>query len=219
MFTGIVEVMGLVAAVEENDFGAVLTIDTQGWDHHAQAGESIAVNGCCLTVTENAEGGIDPKRLRFDVIRQTLDLTTLGGLRPGDGVNLEHAVRADQMLGGHIVQGHVDGVGEVIAVKKSTEEWRTRVRPPAHLMDYIVPQGSIAIDGVSLTVAALGDDWCEVALIPTTLDITTLGRTEVGAKVNLEADYVSKTVVHWLRRREEGAAIVEQGATGATAAG
>lgn len=204
MFTGIVEVMGRVAAVETNDFGAVLTIDTQGWDHKAQAGESIAINGCCLTVTGDAGDRIDPARLRFDVIRQTLDLTTLGGLQTGDGVNLEHAVRADQMLGGHIVQGHVDGVGEVIAVKKSDEEWRTRVRPPAHLMEYVVPQGSIAIDGVSLTVAAQGEDWCEVALIPTTLKVTTLGTSDVGAKVNLEADYVAKTVVHWLRLREAG---------------
>lgn len=204
MFTGIVEVMGRVAAVETNDFGAVLTIDTQGWDHKPQPGESIAINGCCLTVTGDAAGRVDPARLRFDVIRQTLDLTTLGALKTGDGVNLEHAVRADQMLGGHIVQGHVDGVGEVIAVKKSDEEWRTRVRLPAHLMEYVVPQGSIAIDGVSLTVAAQGEDWCEVALIPTTLQITTLGRTDVGGKVNLEADYVAKTVVHWLRLREAG---------------
>lgn len=207
MFTGIIEVMGRVAAIENNEFGAALTIDTQGWDHRPVVGESIAINGCCLTVTENAPGQVDPARLRFDVIRQTLDLTTLGGLREGDGVNLEHAVRADQMLGGHIVQGHVDGVGEVIAVKKTEEEWRTRVKPPAHLMEYVVPQGSIAIDGVSLTIAAQGDDWCEVALIPTTLQVTTLGVTDVGSKVNLEADYVAKTVVHWLRRREQVAGV------------
>ena len=204
MFTGIVEQLGRVVDIQPNDFGAVIVIDTGGWDYHPGPGDSIAINGCCLTATADADGNLNPNLLRFDVIKQSLDLTTLGGLAEGDPVNLEHAVRANDVLGGHVVQGHVDGVGEVISVQKGTDEWRTRVRPPAHLMDYIVPQGSVALDGVSLTVADLGPDWCEVALIPTTLEVTTLGTAEEGSKVNIEADYIAKTVVHWLRLQKAG---------------
>jgi len=204
MFTGIVEQLGRVADIQPNDFGAVIVIDTGGWDYQPGPGDSIAINGCCLTATADSEGNMKSALLRFDVIKQTLDLTTLGGLTKGDPVNLEHAVRASDVLGGHVVQGHVDGVGEVINVQKGTDEWRTRVRPPAHLMEYIVPQGSVALDGVSLTVADLGDDWCEVALIPTTLEVTTLGTADVGTKINIEADYIAKTVVHWLRQQKAG---------------
>lgn len=201
MFTGIIQRMGRVDSFASNDFGATLLIDPAGWSHHPNPGDSVAINGCCLTVTDPTPDQ-PADHLRFDVIRQTLDLTTLGGLQVGDPVNLEHAMRADSMLDGHIVQGHVDGVADVIEVKKTAEEWRTKVRPPAHLMEYIVPQGSVALDGVSLTVADRGDDWCEVALIPTTLQITTLGVREAGSRMNVETDCIAKTVVHWLRNQQ-----------------
>jgi riboflavin synthase len=207
MFTGIIEQLGRVKAVDRHDFGATIRIDPGDWAHRPGPGDSIAVNGCCLTVAGIDAGDEASVRrcLRFDVIRQTLDVTTLGDLREGDHVNLEHAVTPDTMLGGHIVQGHVDAVGIVRHVVRSEEEWRLRIEPPAALAEVIVDRGSIAVDGVSLTVAALGEDaddapWFEVALIPTTLRATNLDGLDVGGRVNLEGDYVAKIVVHWLRR-------------------
>jgi riboflavin synthase len=211
MFTGIVQQSGRVARVRTVPFGAILEVDPRGWSYRPEPGASIAVNGCCLTVTEPDAGGGSsddlppavPGGLRFDVIRQTLDVTTLGDLGRGDPVNLEPAVTPTTLLGGHIVQGHVDGVAIACDVQRSESEWRVRVEPPPPLMEWIVEKGSVALDGVSLTVARSGDAWFEVALIPTTLELTTLGGVEVGARLNLETDYVAKTVVHWLRRREE----------------
>jgi len=202
MFTGIVQVLASVASIRRVDFGAVLTIDPKGWDHPARPGESIAVNGCCLTVTD-PEPDAPPGSLRFDVIQQTLRMTNLGDLKPGSPVNLEPAVTAEMMLSGHIVQGHIDGVGVVQAVAKDETEWRTRIEPPAELLDYIVEKGSVALDGVSMTVADVDGPCFEICLIPTTLDITTLGRAEPGARLNIETDYIAKTVVHYLRRRDE----------------
>jgi riboflavin synthase alpha subunit len=202
MFTGIVQVLGEVLAVERVDFGAVLRIDPKRWEHRPEPGESIAVNGCCLTATGPGEGA-PPGSLRFDVIQQTLRLTNLGDLRPGDPVNLEPAVTASSMLSGHIVQGHIDGVGVTTEVQKDDSEWRIRIQPPEHLLDVIIDKGSVALDGVSLTVASLDDGTFEVALIPTTLAITTLGRAAAGTRFNIEADYVAKTVVHWLERHQK----------------
>ncbi|MHC4948377.1 MAG: riboflavin synthase [Planctomycetota bacterium] len=201
MFTGIVEQMGTVTAVEASASGRVLEIDADDWDHRAVPGESIAVDGCCLTVASlGAEG---PGRLRFDVIHQTLKMTVLGGLAAEDRVNLEHAATVGTLLGGHVVQGHIDGIGVVERVSTDEEGWRVRIRPPADLLDAIVPQGSIAVAGVSLTVAALDADVFEVALIPTTLELTTLGRLETGDRLNLETDYLVKAVVNYLRRQDE----------------
>ncbi len=195
MFTGIVQQRGEVIAVEPCDFGQALDIDTGGWDHHPSPGDSIAVNGCCLTVARDAGQG-----LRFDVIRQTLEMTTLGSLVVGAGVNLEPAVTPRTLLSGHLVQGHVDGVGVVRGVTDTKSERRLRLEPPVALLEYIVDKGSIAVDGVSLTVASLGDAWFEVALIPTTIEQTTLGAVDVGDRVNLETDCIAKTVVSWLKR-------------------
>ena len=195
MFTGIVQQLGAVAAFERNEVGAALSIDPLGWSHAPAPSESIAVNGCCLTV---AAAGADG--LRFDVIGQTLRMTALDDLAAGDPVNLEHAVAPGGLLGGHIVHGHVDGVGVVRRVRKEPAEWRLRIEPPGELLDAIVARGSVAVDGVSLTVADVGESWFEVALIPTTLRLTTLGRAEPGRRVNLETDYVARVVVHWLRR-------------------
>ena len=198
MFTGIVQHLGNVVSLESNDFGAVLRIYSGSWTHTPARGDSIAINGCCLTLADDASGD-----LCFDVIRQTLDITTLGGLAQGDPVNLEHAVTPTTMLSGHIVQGHIDGVGLVEAVTKDTSEWRMRIKPPEGLLLYMVEKGSIAVDGTSLTIAQLGDEFSAVALIPTALDLPTRGRLEAGDHVNLETDYIAKPVVSWLERRRD----------------
>ncbi len=204
MFTGIVQVHGSVHSIETVDFGVVLTIDPKGWDHHPQHGESIAINGCCLTVTEPGSD-TPPEMFRFDVIQQSLRLTNLGDLTPGAPVNLEPAVTADRMLSGHIVQGHIDGVGEVKSVHRDEEECSIRIQPPDDLLDYIIEKGSVGLDGVSMTVAGLHDDnTFEICLIPTTLAMTTLGQAKPGTRLNIETDYIAKTVVHYLKRRDEG---------------
>ena len=205
MFTGIVQHLGVVAEIQSTDFGCRLGIDSRRWPHHPAPGESIAVSGCCLTntaPTDHAEPSSGDDLLRFDVIHQTLGLTTLGELAFGDPVNLEPAVTATTLLGGHVVQGHIDGVGVVAALESAGSDRRLRIEPPPELMEYIIPRGSIAMDGVSLTVAEVGDSFFEVALIPTTLDLTTLGQVGQGHRVNLEIDYLVKTVVHWLRRQQ-----------------
>lgn len=201
MFTGLVQHAGTVTAMETRDFGRRLRLDVAGWTHRPAKGDSIAVNGCCLTVSESPaeSNGI----LAFDVIAQTLSVTALGSLGAGDRVNLEHAVTPTTLLGGHIVQGHVDGVGRVMGVECSAEEHRLRIRPPRReAMGLIVDKGSIAVSGVSLTVANAGPDWFEVALIPTTLGLTNLGALKEGDAVNLEYDYIAKVVTNWLVRRE-----------------
>lgn len=213
MFTGIVQAKGRIAGIDRNDFGARLRVDGRGWPDPAiykpAHGDSICVSGVCLTVVEAADGV-----LGFDVIAETLAKSSLGDLKPGDTVNLEPPVTASQPLGGHFMQGHVDGVGEVTDIKADGEEHRVTVKPPAELMAYVIPKGSIAIDGISLTLAEVHDDRFEVALIPTTLDLTTLGDTTVGRRVNLEADIISKTVVHQLQRlrggQEEAAVLTKQ---------
>ena len=202
MFTGIVHARGRIHSIERNDFGARLTIDGRGWPdpkvYRPVPGDSICVSGVCLTVVETS-GGVGGV-LAFDVIAETLAKSSLGELKEGDAVNLEPPVTANQPLGGHFMQGHVDGVGEVTHVQAGNDEHRITVKPPADLMAYIIPKGSIAIDGVSLTIAAVMEDRFDVALIPTTLDLTTLGDTTVGRRVNLEADIISKAVVYQLAR-------------------
>ena len=197
MFSGIVEQLGVVTACEPCDFGSILYVDPAGWSHRPAPGDSISVNGCCLTMTDPGQRAGE---FRFDVIRQTLRMTTLGDLAAGDKVNLEPAVTPATMLSGHIVQGHVDGVGRVRGVTDLPTERRLRIEPPSPLMEYIVDKGSIAADGVSMTVADLGEDWFELALIPTTIAKTTLGIVGEGDRVNLEADCVVKTVVSWLKK-------------------
>lgn len=197
MFTGLIEATGAIAAATPIEAGVRLVITAPGWNHRPAVGDSISVSGCCLTVA--AEPG-PAGELSFDVVPETLAKTTLGSWKPGRAVNLEHSATASTLLGGHIVQGHVDGVGEVIALAR-TPEWRVRIRPPVALMEFIAPKGSIAVDGVSLTVAALSptEGWFEVALIPTTLEKTTLSELGPGERCNLECDVLSKTIVHWLK--------------------
>ncbi len=189
MFTGIVEELGEVVALEPRGDSARLTVRGAVVTADAGHGDSIAVNGVCLTVAD-AEGD----SFTADVMKETLDRSSLGALSPGSRVNLERAVRADQRLGGHIVQGHVDGTGEVLS-REPGEHWEVvRLSLPANLARYVVEKGSIAVDGVSLTVAGVTDDSFSVSLIPTTLELTTLGCKKPGEPVNLEVDVIAKYV-------------------------
>ena len=217
VFTGLIEELGRVASVRPVEGGIVLEIDPAGWSHRPTLGESIAVNGCCLTVARSpgahpatAGAGTTGHLLRFDVIRQTLEATTLAGLGPGQRVNLEASATPTTRLGGHIVQGHIDGIGTVLAVTRDPTQWRLRISTPEDLGPLVVHRGSIAVDGVSLTVAAVEPcdrpSWFEVALIPTTLEKTTLGERGVGDRVNLESDVMMRGVVHALRWRDAGGA-------------
>lgn len=200
MFTGIIQSKGRIATIAPNAFGIRLTVDISGWRPIVSPalGDSVCVQGVCLTI-----GSQTPNQMTFDVIAETLSKTSLGKCQAGRLVNLELSLTPSTPMGGHFVQGHVDGVGQVIQVQSSESEWRIAIRPPVDLMDYIVPKGSIAIDGVSLTLASVQQDRFEVALIPTTLHLTTLGELKAGDPVNLETDIVSKTIVHWLRRQTD----------------
>ncbi len=204
MFTGIVQGVGRVTELRRHAGGAELVIDRGGWrpteGREPRPGDSIALSGVCLTVTEATDA-----TLRFDAVAETLALTTIGSWSEGTRVNLEPAVTPAQPMGGHFVQGHVDGVGVVLAFDRGEADCRLTVRPPASLLDQVVHKGSIAIDGVSLTVASVEDDAFTVALIPTTLAWTTLGELNPDDRVNLETDVISKTIVHYLNRRAAGA--------------
>ena len=186
MFTGIVEELGELV---ERD-GTVVTVRGPRVAAGLSPGESIAVNGVCLTVTAAGHDG----SFTADVMRETFDRSTLGSLRAGEPVNLERAATLSTRLGGHLVQGHVDGVGTVLS-RLPGQAWETvRFALPPGLARYVVEKGSIAVDGVSLTVTGVGDEWFEVGLIPATLRVTTLGHRAVGELVNLEVDIVAKYV-------------------------
>ena len=190
MFTGIVEELGKVTRVEDLGDSARLTIRGPVVTSDARHGDSIAVNGVCLTVVEATADG----QFSADVMAETLNRSSLGALAVGSPVNLERAAAVNSRLGGHIVQGHVDGTGEV-ASRSPSQHWEVvRVSLPPELSRYVVEKGSITVDGVSLTVSAIGDDFFEVSLIPTTLGLTTLGSAPVGAVVNLEVDVLAKYV-------------------------
>ena len=189
MFTGIVEELGTVEAVEDQGDALRLTIRATTVLEDVGLGDSISVNGCCLTVSELGDG-----RWTADLMQETLDKTSLRGVAPGDRVNLERAVTVDKRLGGHIVQGHVDGVGEVLS-RNPSEHWDVvRISLPGDLDRYLVDKGSITVDGVSLTVVEAHEDSFTVCLIPETLARTTLGSRRVGDVVNLEADVIAKHV-------------------------
>jgi len=200
MFTGLVQAIGSVHAIEPGPGGTRLWIDLGAWSHRPELGESIAVSGVCLTVAEPPEVG---QPVAFDAIPETIAQTTIGAWSPGHHVNLERALRAGDPLGGHSVQGHVDGVGEVVALRRPEregDEWRTTIQTPAPFARYAIPKGSVAVDGVSLTIAATDPiaNTFDVALIPVTLADTTLGQTLEGARVNLESDILARTIVHYL---------------------
>lgn len=188
MFTGIVSELGEVEAVESSEDGARVRVRA-ALAAELSPGDSVSVNGACLTATAADAAGFDA-----DVMHQTLELTTLSELGPGDRVNLELALRAADRLGGHIVQGHVDGAGTVASLEPDGFARRLRIELSDDLLAYVVERGSIAIEGVSLTVSALGEGWAEVSLIPETLERTTLGTREPGDRVNVECDVIARYV-------------------------
>jgi riboflavin synthase len=199
VFTGIVEELGAVEAVERQSDAVRLTVRAATVLEDAGAGDSIAVNGCCLTVAERTDA-----TWTADVMAETLAKTGLGALVAGDRVNLERAVTAGTRLGGHLVQGHVDAVGQVVR-REPGEHWDVvTISMPADLAPYLVDKGSITVDGVSLTVVEAGDDAFTVSLIPETLRRTTLGFREPGAVVNLEVDVIGKYVARQLQLRATG---------------
>jgi riboflavin synthase len=192
MFTGIVEERGEVRSAGPGRLEIGCRTVVEGSD----AGASVAVNGVCLTVVHRGEG-----HLRFDLSEETLRRTSLGRLREGDPVNLERPVTFSTRLGGHLVQGHVDGVGSIAALERSHDDATLIVRPPLGLERYLAEKGSVAVDGVSLTVARLHEGAFEVALIPHTMEATTFGSSAVGDPVNLEVDVIAKYVERLLQGR------------------
>ncbi len=195
MFTGLIEELGEVTGVETLDDAVRVTVRGAVVTADAVPGASIAVNGTCLTVTEVADGVFSA-----DVMAETLRRTSLRDIAVGRAVNLERPLRLSDRLGGHLVQGHVDATGTV-EHRQHTDRWDVvRISLPGSCRPYVVEKGSIAVDGVSLTVSAVGDDWFEVSLIPTTLAATTLGRVTPGDPVNLEVDVLAKYTEQLLRR-------------------
>ena len=190
MFTGIVRELGRVSSLEQAEGGATLVIEAPATAAKGPLlGDSVALNGCCLTVTALAGS-----RLTFTAVLETLQRTSLGSLAEGSHVNVEPALRVGDALGGHIVQGHVDGLGEVLGLEQEGEGRRLTIGADADVLRYCVFKGSIAVDGVSLTVARVKPDAVEIALIPHTLAVTTLGDLRVGDRVNLEVDVIAKHV-------------------------
>ena len=189
MFTGIIEELGSVRSIEERGENAriviVARIVTEGTNH----GDSISVNGVCLTALD-----IAPDSFAADVSRETLSRSTLGRLQPGAPVNLERAVTPATRLGGHIVQGHVDARGQFAGVEDHGESWTLRIKYPADLARYLVFKGSVAVEGISLTIAGLTDEYFEIAIIPKTWEVTNLSHLKPGDDVNIEVDVIGKYV-------------------------
>ena len=224
MFTGIVEEIGSVTAVEPSGDGVRITVRAPKVVADAAHGDSISVSGVCLTVVDQGDDWFTA-----DVMKQTLDMSTLAGIEPGRAVNLERATPAHGRLGGHIVQGHIDGTGTVLDVRPG-DQWRVvRISLPRELAPLVVDKGSIAVDGVSLTVSAVsdpstgsgtgdstgsgtgGEAWFEVSLIPETLEATTLGAREPGDRVNLETDILARHVQRLLAFTPAAAAVATEG--------
>jgi riboflavin synthase len=195
MFTGIVEVVGTVTGVEPREDRTTLEIEALAIACDLAIGDSVAVNGGCLTVA-----GRDAGRVRFEAVRETLERTSLGELRVGSRVNLERALRAGGRLDGHIVQGHVDGTGRVRRLERDGDDVRLFVDCEPEIAELLVEKGSVAVDGVSLTVVGATEVGFDVALIPHTLVATTLGERQPGDRVNLEADVLGKYVKRYLER-------------------
>jgi riboflavin synthase alpha subunit len=195
MFTGIVRERGTVTAVEGREGGVRLVVEAPDSAGASSVGDSISVSGVCLTAVDVSDG-----RVAFDAVPETLARSTLGTAMPGTEVNIEPALRAGEPLGGHYVQGHVDGVGSVRGIGREGDGLRVTIETPRDLLRYCVVKGSIAVDGVSLTIAALDDDAFAVALIPHTLTVTTLGTLAIGDRVNLEVDVLAKYVERLVAR-------------------
>ena len=193
MFTGIVELTGIVSDTRVAAGGRRLRVDASSIARECKYGDSVCVQGVCLTV-----GAVTGDSLEFDVITETLRRTILGRKRVGDRVNLERSLKVGDRLDGHFVQGHVDGTAVVTELRRSNREYVIGLRPDEHLTSYMIPKGSVAIDGVSLTIAEVRNGDFTVALIPTTLERTTLSKLAVGDLVNIESDIFTRTIVHRL---------------------
>lgn len=196
MFTGLVESVGRVAEISRPVDGEYhLFLEDNPYLETAQLGESVAVNGCCLTVAEKSEG-----RIRFDLLQETWSRTNFPTLSEGSMVNLELALKANARLGGHFVTGHVDAVGSIQKFESHAADVLLEISAPEIVMRYIIEKGSISVDGVSLTVAAVGDDYFQIWLIPHTVQATRFQQAEVGTQVNLESDLIGKYVEKLLNR-------------------
>ncbi len=195
MFTGIIQAMGRVRSIRRGSTGAHLVLDAPDLVRPIADGASICVSGVCLTVTGN-----DASRIEFDIVPESLNLSTLGGLAVGDRVGLEPSLRLGDPVDGHTVQGHVDGIARVRDVRRSHEGHVVTFETDASLIPYMIPKGSVAIDGVSLTLTQVADRTFGVALIPTTLAVTTLSDLRVGDRVNVETDILARTIVTTMQR-------------------
>jgi len=199
MFTGIVEKIGHIRSITPNAGGIRLEIESQDILDGAKIGDSIAVNGCCLTITNLGNG-----YWTADVVPETMNRTSLGSLAPKDPVNLERALRFNDRLGGHLMQGHVDGIGTIREKIPQTDgSMLVSISAPINILKYIVEKGSIAVDGTSLTVAAVTLDGFEFAMVPHTAEVTVLGCKGIGSHVNLEVDLIAKYVEQLTRRKDE----------------
>lgn len=189
MFTGLIEELGRIGSLTRQASGARLTVNARVVTEGAKDGDSIAVNGVCLTALEIRNG-----TFTADVSAETLNVTTLGRLGVGSAVNLERAVTPSTRLGGHIVQGHVDARGRFVSASQEGDFWTVRIGYPKEIAKYLIYKGSIAVEGISLTIAALGEDWFEIAIIPKTWELTNLSTLKSGDEVNLETDMIAKYV-------------------------
>lgn len=190
MFTGLIEELGTIAAIEKDvDGGARIKVLAVAVTTDSADGDSISVNGVCLTALD-----ITPGSFSADLSRETLDRSTLGGLAAGSSVNLERSVTPQTRLGGHIVQGHVDGRGKFVSAIRAGDFWTVRIGFPAELSRYLVHKGSVSVEGISLTIAELGDDHFDIAVIPKTWELTNLSTLSPGDPVNLEVDVIAKYV-------------------------
>ncbi len=202
MFTGLVERIGTISAFEPCPAGQRLILMCSPWETPPTIGESICVAGCCLTVVAQKEQS-SALLLTFDVVPETLTQTTLGTASPGHLVNVERALRAESLLGGHQVQGHIDAIEEVQEINiESDGACRVRVSMKNVDQDAVVPKGSITVDGISLTIASVADDSFDIALVPTTLQETTMGKISVGDRVNIETDIIARTVIRVVRNMQ-----------------
>ena len=196
MFTGIIEELGTIESLTPHEGGAKIVVSASLVTSDSSEGDSISVNGVCLTAIE-----ITPTSFSADLSQETLDRSTLGRLTPGSRVNLERAVTPSTRLGGHIVQGHVDARGEFISAEENGDFWTVRIGYPAELSRYLVHKGSVAVEGISLTIAALTDQHFDIAIIPKTWELTNLSTLSPGDQVNLEADVIAKYVERMMENR------------------
>lgn len=197
MFTGIIEELGTVQSFVATEGGAKLIIDARVVTSDSKDGDSISVNGVCLTALE-----INPGSFAADLSQETLDRSTLGNLKPGSLVNLERAVTPNTRLGGHMVQGHVDGRGTFVSATEHGDFWTVRIGFPPELARYLVYKGSVSVEGISLTIAALADDHFDIAIIPKTWELTNLSTLKPNDHVNLEVDVIAKYVERMIGERK-----------------